>query len=163
MAPEQASTLYRFLQSDRAAGVLRYIFLKMDVRGFNPHAAPPITLGKRQATEIGRSDLEAKIIERWESKTGCFQRDVVTIEQIQSELGTSILDRPVARSVIIKMLLSEPIKARDVIAAKWNAEAKKTDSARAYVVRNREEWIAAGSTAMYEELKRPPTATEREP
>lgn len=155
MSLEQADQLYRFLKSDRAAGVLRYIFLKMNVSKFNPHEAPPMSTAKRQAIEIGRSDHEAKIIQRWENRSGCFERDVVVIEYVQKEFGALISDRPISRNTIIKVLLSEPIKARAITASRWNSEAKKSDSVRAYVVRNCEKWIAAGSSAVYDELHRP--------
>ncbi len=152
MSVEQADELYTFLKSERAPGVLRYVFLKMDVSKFNPHKAPPMSAAKLQAIEIGRSEHEAKIIGKWEDKSGCFARDVVTVEEVQKELGTLIFDRPVARNAIIKVLLSEPIKAKAVLTSKWEVEIQKSTSVRAYVVRNEELWIAAGGSAMYDEL-----------
>lgn len=89
MAEVDARKLYGFLNSPRAPGVLRHIFMARDLANFNPFGEPPLTEGKTLVIAASRSDAEDAALDAWINKDFPFDRDLVLLEEIREVLATS--------------------------------------------------------------------------
>lgn len=92
MTPAQAAALYRFLNSDRAAGVLQHILRNRDLSNFNPAAEPPMSPGKVRVIEASRSLIEAEIVELFREREPPFDRDLFTFDWLKACLKSRIPD-----------------------------------------------------------------------
>jgi hypothetical protein len=70
-------------------GLVRTYFDEVDLGGFDPYAQPPATEAKRLLIADGRTDLEKDLALAIRERFGVFDRDLVTFEEIESELGRS--------------------------------------------------------------------------
>ena len=83
--PAQQVDVYQgFLNTPRAAGVLKHIFERVDLTGFSPTAKAPTTIAKKDMVELGRGSWETAIVERMESRMQPFDKDCFTVEDVQS-------------------------------------------------------------------------------
>ena len=71
-------------------GVIRGYLDEIDLSGFDPFAAPPMTDAKLALIAGGRTDLVQELALAIEERTGAFRRDVVTLEQVEVELGSAM-------------------------------------------------------------------------
>lgn len=78
----EATDLYEFLLSDRAPGVLRYIFRSVDTAGFQPSGRAPETAMKKTMVKAGVSTWESKLIEGMVDGEPPFDRDIFKIADI---------------------------------------------------------------------------------
>lgn len=76
--------LHRFLASDRGSSAARGYFSELDLSGFDPQKAPPVTEAKRAMTEYSRSPEAEALIELWQDGAFPFDRDVVPSEWARS-------------------------------------------------------------------------------
>jgi hypothetical protein len=94
--PRERLDVYQgFLNTDRAAGVLKHIFEHVNLTGFYPSAEAPVTNAKRTMVEMGRGDWEARIQERWEAGEAPFDRDVFSVRDVRSTIFGSNGPTPV--------------------------------------------------------------------
>jgi len=75
-----------FLNTPRAAGVLRHFFLNYPIATFNPNLAPPVTQAKLEMALQSRSHEVQVLVEAIENHDDCFASDVVSTPQILSFL-----------------------------------------------------------------------------
>lgn len=82
--------IWKFLGSPRASGVLRWIFGRVDLTGFNPQNAPPITTAKLRMTELSDS-AEANIIrDAFRNSDKPFDKDLFVLEDIRGMLNAEM-------------------------------------------------------------------------
>jgi hypothetical protein len=62
-------------------GVLYHHLLHLSLEGFHPHAAPPMTEAKADMIELGKSDVDRWLEDRWERAPGA----VFTIDNLLAE------------------------------------------------------------------------------
>lgn len=82
LTPAESLDLYSFLLSDRAPGVLRHIFRRVDTVGFQPAAKAPETFAKKQMIVAGLGNWESKLIECIVSGETPFDRDLFTLKDV---------------------------------------------------------------------------------
>lgn len=112
MTPDQAASLYGFLNSDRAAGVLRHILLNRDLSRFNPAGEPPMSLCKARVIAASRSPIEAEIVELFQDREPPFDSDLFTFEWLISCLRSRIPDiDKVAPRRLAEYVQGKPISA----------------------------------------------------
>lgn len=75
--------VHRFLHSTRSAGVLRYIFKRISLTGFNPQNPPPMTLAKERMTLLSMSDEEQIVANAFATGMTPFHRDVFHMEEVR--------------------------------------------------------------------------------
>lgn len=75
--------IHKFLRSGRAAGVLRYIFKRVSLVGFNPQNPPPMTVAKETMATLSMSDEEQVVAEAYRSGAAPFHRDVFHMDEIR--------------------------------------------------------------------------------
>ena len=76
--------LHRFLASDRGSSAARGYFNEVDLTGFDPQKAPPVTEAKRAMTEYSRSPEAEALLELWQDGAFPFDRDVVSVEWLRA-------------------------------------------------------------------------------
>lgn len=74
---------WRDTEAGRAA-LLRHL-LNIDLAGFNPRAAAPVTEAKREMIEESRTDLELFIRDKMDAAKKCEFERLVTVEQLRQE------------------------------------------------------------------------------
>ena len=83
-------TLFVFLKSPRASGVLRWIFNNVDISGFSPNAPPPMTNAKALMVEKSQSNEVQTIVDAVRENEGPFAKGVWTIQQVKTWLATEV-------------------------------------------------------------------------
>lgn len=79
----ESTDLYTgFLLTDRAPGVLRHIFRRVDTTGFQPSARAPETMAKKDMIVAGIGGWEAKLVEAMVAQEPPFDRDVFSLKQV---------------------------------------------------------------------------------
>jgi Bifunctional DNA primase/polymerase, N-terminal/Family of unknown function (DUF5906)/Primase C terminal 2 (PriCT-2) len=133
MTEAEIADLYDgFLNTPRAAGVLRYIFDRVDLTGFSPTARAPQTKWRAIMISTSLGPWERKIAEACVNGTRPFGMDIVTMETVQDLLvGTGANVRQIAD------ILKKP---------PFNMTQLRTQTARMYCWRNKAEWAALGAT-----------------
>lgn len=71
-----------FLNSSRAAAVLRHYFLNIDIKGFNPNGSPPMTRAKKEMADASMAPEVELVQTMFEERTGIFNRDVVQTSEL---------------------------------------------------------------------------------
>lgn len=71
-------------------GIIRGFLDTVDLSEFDPFAAPPMTTAKQRLIADGRIDLVKDLAVAIEERSGVFDRDVVTLAQIETELGSAM-------------------------------------------------------------------------
>ena len=80
--------IHRWLASDRAAGVLRYIFGNINLQGFNPQTPPPVTTAKQKMSVLSMSEECQVIHDSMMNQAPPFHRDLFQIDEIRGLLKT---------------------------------------------------------------------------
>jgi hypothetical protein len=82
--------IHRFLASDRAAGVLRFIFGRINLAGFNPQTPPPMTLAKQRMSVLSMSEECQVIHDAMANGLTPFHRDLFQIDEVRGLLKTEL-------------------------------------------------------------------------
>lgn len=82
LTARESMDLYDFLLSERARGVLRHIFRRVDVTGFMPAAKAPETMAKREMVVAGLGGWESKLVEAMVAGDAPFDRDVFELKDV---------------------------------------------------------------------------------
>lgn len=85
MSAAEIADVYAFLQSERAPGVLRRIFMEESLTGFNPKLSPPETVDKVAMTGAAMETWKANLIERMAACEPPFNRDVFTLGDVYDQ------------------------------------------------------------------------------
>lgn len=67
-------------------GVIRAYLDSIDLEDFNPHAPPPMTAAKLGLIEGSKSELAQDLQWAIKERRGCFDRDLVTLDQVALEM-----------------------------------------------------------------------------
>lgn len=106
-SPEQHrayfNLVHKFLRSTRAGGVLRFIFGRIDLSGFDPQNPPPITLAKQRMVRLSASEEEQVILDAMDVGTHPFHRDLFQVEDIRQLIHTET-GKVVSSQKVAKML-----------------------------------------------------------
>lgn len=142
------SVLHRFIESPRGPGVLRYIFSKVDLTGFNPQSPPPVTNAKRNMIDKSQSVVVQIIADAAENQEGPFCRAVFTTEQVTqyvyAETGKKI------PAMVIRHAMEKAIpKARVIARVRQNHAV-----IRAWCYRDFADWVDATPEQIRAELTR---------
>jgi hypothetical protein len=78
--------LYKWLNSARAAGVLRWYFAQVNLNGFNPAAPPPLTAAKIRMVSKSQTKEVRIINDACQYGEPPFDRDLVTADMVKQYL-----------------------------------------------------------------------------
>lgn len=130
---EQRWIYHEFLLSPRAAGVLRHFFLNVDIAGFSPSAAAPLTAARQEMVAASTSSDSELLQAAFEEHSGLFARDVVLVPEVTQWIHKHSASRPSMHRVG-RMLARPP----------FNGKAKQfrvgPQRYRGVIIRNREQW-----------------------
>lgn len=82
MSERESSDLYAFLESERAPGVLRHVFLNQPLDGFNPNAPTPSTAAKRVMVRVNYGTWETELLDMMSGNCEPFNKDLFTIKDV---------------------------------------------------------------------------------
>jgi hypothetical protein len=129
MTEQEAADLYRFLDSERAPGVLHHIFRNVSLTGFNPNAPAPDTKAKRVMVRVNYGVWESELLELIANGLRPFDKDLVSV----SELIPFVKGGGITTARLGRILSRAPFNARPVMV---------TGGKRAWAWRNIELWEA---------------------
>jgi hypothetical protein len=135
LGDKEVYEIYNFLNSDRAPGVLHYIFGNHDITGFNPNARAPFTRGKKVMVLAGMGASEQAIVDAVAGGKGSFGYDIVREEDFRSLLEQRYWP---GSAKFGNMVAKEPFGFKRV----------RTPSGIVYVVRNATFWESRTGEAM---------------
>jgi hypothetical protein len=141
---EKTDLFTGFLSTDRAAGVLKWIFEQESLVGFDPKAEPPDTMGKRKVAAANLGTWETKLAEAIAERTAPFDRDIVKLPEVQDFLTGSNVSQLRLGSILRR--------------APFNGHKQQDATGTFWIWRNVDEWRrATGSErfAHYETGARP--------
>lgn len=87
LSEREATDLYAFLNSERAPGVLRKIFMDAPLDGFKPAGRAPETQGRTAMIRAGLGSWESKIVSMMMRGEEPFHRDLFTLQDLTERLG----------------------------------------------------------------------------
>lgn len=103
LTESQSRDLFHFLSSDRAPGVLRHIFSRVDLTGFSPTARAPNTAAKVAMIRAGVGVWESMIIEQMIAGRAPFDRDIFRLQDVhESMIGKGPVSQHALRHVLTK-------------------------------------------------------------
>jgi Bifunctional DNA primase/polymerase, N-terminal/Family of unknown function (DUF5906) len=155
--PREKSYYAEFITWWRAKlGVIRAFLETIDLSDFNPYAPPPMTRAKETLIAESRSELVKEIAFAVEERAGVFDRDIVTLDQIETQLGSSMRGKTKTQLVAaLKAFGAVPFQQQRV-PGMWNASVFAPMSGRAslWAIRNVDYWALAGAQERGEEFSR---------
>jgi hypothetical protein len=127
---------FQFMRLPRAAAVLRWYFLHIDLNGFHADGSAPMTEAKQAMVDASiTADME---LLKWmyEEQAQFFAKDVVVVNEVQAYVH----QHSVAKSSLIrigKVLAKEPFKGKPI---RFRVKGKLY---RGVVIRNHNKWFTA--------------------
>ncbi len=113
-----ADWLHRWLQPDgRGPGVLRYIYSRMSLEGFDPYGSTPRSQAKVDVVELSHTDIERIVFDAWAESTGPFKTDLTTLEDVCQFVSTK-LGNNASRKQVQLALQSTRVNAKQTRAKK---------------------------------------------
>jgi hypothetical protein len=134
---QMAAIFEGFLKTPRAAGVLRYYFLAVDLTGFNPNARAPETAAKAEMAEANISADMELLLAWYEEHSGPFIKDVVTTLEVADELRR-VLRYTTTMKRLGKILSKPPFNG---VNRQIRSGAQRP---RVFIIRDQNRWTAAG-------------------
>lgn len=125
---DESATIYGFLNSDRAPGVLHHIFKNVNITGFNPTARAPTTVAKVSMIRSGIGAWESMLIEQMVQGRAPFDKDLFRLQDAYEAL---IGRGPVSQHALRNVLTRAPFHCLQV---------KNSSKLRLYAWRNIEQW-----------------------
>lgn len=101
--------LYTFLRSERAAGVLRYLFGNESLTGFSPTARAPVTSSKQTMISAGLGAWESALVERMVAREHPFEREIFQLKTVHEQMVGST---PTSMNMMARMLKGPPFYCR---------------------------------------------------
>lgn len=129
ISEQEATDIYHFLRSERAPGVLRYLFNQVDLTGFSPTARAPTTLAKVAMIRAGIGAWESALVERMVAGLPPFHRDVFRMQDAFDAMAGK--SGPQSLMALRHVLTHPPFNCRQLPAAR---------EVRLYCWRNFERW-----------------------
>jgi hypothetical protein len=123
-----AANIYGFLNSERAPGVLQYIFRKTNITGFNPTARAPTTVAKVSMIRAGIGSWESMLIEQMVQGRAPFDKDIFRLQDAYDAL---VGRGPVSQHALRGVLTRAPFHCEQL---------PNGSKLRLYAWRNTEHW-----------------------
>lgn len=117
-----------FLDTPRAAGVLRWLVQEENLTGFSPTAAPPQTIEKRSMIHVGYGQWETHVAEMMMDGKPPFDRDIVSTDDVQDALRNA--NAHLSRKKVGMLLRKAP----------FDMQSKSTGARILYCWRNWDFW-----------------------
>lgn len=80
--------IHKFLQSPRCSGVLRYLFGRIDLAGFNPQNPPPTTMAKTEMARLSMTEEQQVVLDAYLSNSAPFHREIFHMDEVQQLIFT---------------------------------------------------------------------------
>lgn len=134
LSERESIDLYHFLNSDRAPGVLRYIFGAVSLLGFSPTGRAPQSRAKRTMIRAGIGSWESLLVERMVAGESPFDRDMFTQQMVRESV---IFRGSPPTAVGLGRILAKP---------PFSCEALKGQGETRYLCwRNTKQWLRYGA------------------
>jgi len=139
--------IHALITSPSGPGKLRWYFSQVDLSGFDPQAAPPLTAAKRRMIQRSQA-FEVQILKEWaDNASGPFAKDVFLTETVrqmlQSETGKTYSGVQVREYIIRAIPDAQALKQIRSSMAQL----------RPWVWRNHSQWANASNDEIRTELK----------
>jgi hypothetical protein len=108
LSAAESMELYGFLLSERAPGVLRHMFRRVDISGFKPGARAPETFAKREMIVAGIGAWESKLVEAIVNRDAPFDRDVFTLRDV----GDAMMGQGISQHALGRVLRRAPFECK---------------------------------------------------
>lgn len=141
------NVIHRFLHSGRASGVLRYIFKRLSLAGFDPQNPPPMTVAKERMAYLSMSEDEQTVADAYTTGSHPFHRDVFHMDEIrlmiQAETGKLLSSQRISKWI------------GKVVPGVQNIKQVRLGAGRLQILccRNHSRWKLASSERLQQELK----------
>jgi len=128
-------------------GVIKWYLGGVDLDGFRPAEPPPMTMAKQELIADSRTELARDVELEISLREGFFQRDVVTLAEVEAQLGRSMHGKTkVKLTAALKTVGAVPF-AQQRVPGRWDGGFFIPQPGRAslWAIRNVDFW--AGTTA----------------
>lgn len=130
-----AANIYGFLNSERAPGVLQYIFRKTSISGFSPTARAPTTVAKVSMIRAGIGSWESMLIEQMVVGRAPFDKDIFRLQDAYEAL---VGRGPVSQHALRNVLTKSPFHC---------LQLPNSSKVRLYAWRNMDKWAVQPESA----------------
>jgi len=129
-------------------GALLWLVLKYgkDAASFDPNAAPPQTMAKRNMMEAMRASWAERMRDEFDAGNWPFNGDAVSVSDVKLLLGSDYQPQPSDKAVRDELLVMAP-GAYSVLAQR--RQGGTIQQKRVVVLRNISNWKEAGPTALF--------------
>lgn len=137
---------YQFLLQPRAAAVLRYYFLHIDLKGFSAAGGAPMTDAKREMAAASTPADEELLQVLFEERAEFFTRDIVIIREVREYIHKHCVTRPTAQRVG-RVLMKAPFFGKPI------RFRVKEELYRAVIIRNHAQWEGMAGTEIMDHIQ----------
>jgi hypothetical protein len=143
LAPSYYSDLE--LWTTKNAGVIKSYLMDLDISGFNPNAAPPMTRDKQRLIRASLPPVEWFLKERLDDQAYPFDRDVVQLDQLFAFI----------RETVQNATIQQVVRALTAMGACKLARTRLSGSqVTLYAVRRAEHWVTQGQDQIRQQLEK---------
>ncbi|MBO9518478.1 MAG: bifunctional DNA primase/polymerase [Porphyrobacter sp.] len=138
-------------------GVIRAFIDTVDLADFNPHAPPPMTASKQALIADGREDLVKDLLLAIEERSGPFNRDIVTLAEIEAVLGNSFRGKTKTQLYAALRSIGAVSFKQQRVTGRWNfSHFVDANGHREslWAIRNTRYWALSDPQARAEEFRR---------
>lgn len=138
-------------------GVVRAYFDDVDLNGFDPFAPPPETAAKRTLMADSRTELEKDLALAIEDRLGTFNRDLVTLEQVEQQLGRSVYGKSRTQLMAALKAIGAANLGQMRVSGTWldnHFASAANQRASLWAIRNVGYWQFASAQACADEYQR---------
>lgn len=136
---------YQFLLTPRAAAVLRYYFLHVDLNGFYPAGSAPMTEAKEEMVMASMA-ADAELLQTmFEERAEFFARDIVVVSDVQAYVHKHSVARS-STTRIGKVLAKPPFNGN---ALQFRVGEKRY---RGVIIRNHAKWAAVPGQEIWDHI-----------
>lgn len=141
LAPSYYSDLEQWTVQN--AGVIKSHLMALDISGFNPNAAPPITKDKQRLVRASLPPVEWFLKERQDDQVYPFDRDLVQLDQLFAFI----------RETVQSATIQQVVRALTSMGARKLSRTRLSGSqVTLYAVRRPEHWVAQGQDQIRQQL-----------
>jgi hypothetical protein len=137
-------------------GVIKWYLGTVDLEGFRPAQPPPMTVAKQSLIADSRSELARDVELEIDLREGVFQRDIVTLAEVEAQLGRSMHGKTkVKLTAALKTIGAVPF-AQQRVPGRWDGCIFIPQPGRAslWAIRNVDFWTATTAGDRAEEYAR---------
>lgn len=137
-------------------GVIKWYLNQVDLTGFRPAEPPPMTRAKQELIADSRTELARDVELEINLREGVFQRDIVTLAEIEAQLGRSMHGKTkVKLTAALKTVGAVPF-AQQRVPGRWEGCIFVPQPGRAslWAIRNVDFWAATTAGDRAEEYAR---------